>query len=121
SIHFDDHLAVRCLVEGVDGRLADMLGECRAGIGLQPPANGRLRLHIRGGECSRADCARARGHALAQEIALADVFFRHIHPPVRTLPAVPHGLPSVYLVPDQTCGSHMAISGKIMMMIMVST
>ena len=35
------HLAVRCLVEGVHGRLDDVRGKCRIRIGLQTPVDRR--------------------------------------------------------------------------------
>ena len=54
GVELDLHLAVRRLVEPLD-RVADhVLGERRSGIGLQPPLDRRLRLHVGRGERRRA-------------------------------------------------------------------
>ncbi|MNT57557.1 hypothetical protein D3C72_1949300 [compost metagenome] len=50
GVELDDHFAIGGGVEPVDGVLHHMLGQGRAGIGLQPPADRRLRLDIGRGQ-----------------------------------------------------------------------
>jgi hypothetical protein len=53
---FDHHLAIGCLVEGIDEGLGHILAERRAGIGLHAPADRLLRL-IAGGAASAVPAA----------------------------------------------------------------
>ena len=69
GIELDFHLAIGGGVEPFDGIAHDMLGERRAGIGLQAPLDRRLGANMRHGECGGAQSAGSGETGSLQEIA----------------------------------------------------